>query len=122
MPKVSAFKTFCIKLLAAELTAHAQQLGLRTARLTTLLSVVFNGDVSQLANVRAISGGYPLRGALKVAAQPFGLGVETHAIPAAGQCWPDSRLAAALGVGVGDALAVGSLNLRVSRILISRPD
>ncbi len=39
-----------------------------------------------------------------------------------GECWPDSRLAAALGVGVGDALAVGALNLRVSRILISRPD
>ena len=36
--------------------------------------------------------------------------------------WPDSRVAAALGAGIGSELAVGSRSLRVSRILISRPD
>ena len=108
--------------LAAELGMHAQALQLRTARLSTMLSVVYNGDASQLAEIRAASEGYPLRGALKVATQPFAAGAETRAIPARGECWPDSRLAAALGVRPGATLTVGALPLRVSRILISRPD
>jgi len=108
--------------LAPQLAQQAQALGLQSAQLTTLLSVVFRGDVSQLANIRAASAGYPLRGALKVAAQPFASGAITHDIPATGECWPDSRLAAALGATVGTVLKVGAQALRVSRILISRPD
>src|SRR5258706_10808556 len=108
--------------LTPELVVEAQNLGLRTARLTTLLSVVFRGDASQLANVRAVSAGYPLRGSLKTAAQAFGAGAVTHELPAAGSCWPDSRLAAALGASPGDTLMVGALALRVERILVARPD
>ncbi len=108
--------------LSPALTAEAEGLGLRSARLTTLLSVVFKGDVSQLANVRAVSAGYPLRGSLKVAAQAFAAGLATHEIPAAGDCWPDSRLAAALGLTPGDTLMVGARALRVEQILIARPD
>lgn len=108
--------------LAPQWAQRAHSLGLQTAQLTTLLSVVFHGEQSQLANVRAASGGYPLRGALKIAAQPFAAGALTHDIPAPGECWPDSRLAAALGAQVGTTLNVGARPLRVSRILISRPD
>ncbi len=108
--------------LSPELVVEAQNLGLRTARLTTLLSVVFKSDVSQLANVRAVSAGYPLRGSLKIAAQAFGAGVVTRELPAAGTCWPDSRLAAALGASLGDTLMVGARALRVERILVARPD
>ena len=36
--------------------------GLRVARATSVLSVVFRGDLSQLSNVRAVDDGYPLRG------------------------------------------------------------
>ena len=108
--------------LSPELANEARSLGLRTARLTMLLSVVFKGDASQLANVRAVSAGYPLRGSLKIATQAFGAGVVTHEIPAAGSCWPDSRLAAGLGVSLGDTLMVGARALRVKRILVARPD
>jgi putative ABC transport system permease protein len=108
--------------LASELQQHAQQLRLRTARLITLLSVVYNGETSQLANVRAATESYPLRGTISAAEAPFAKGVPTRAIPARGECWPDSRLAAAVGVSVGGMLDVGALKLRVSRILINRPD
>ena len=101
---------------------EAQSQGLRTAQLTTLLSVVFRADVSHLANVRAVTTLYPLRGSLKVAAQPFAVGAIVHAIPGRGECWPDSRLAAALGAQVGSQLSVGARTLRVGRILIARPD
>lgn len=108
--------------LAPPLRQHAQDLHLQTARLATMLSVVFNGDNSHLAEIRAASPGYPLRGALRIAGEPFAAGAITRSIPSAGECWPDSRLAAALGVGVGGTLSVGASTLRVSRILISRPD
>ncbi|MGH8253100.1 MAG: ABC transporter permease [Steroidobacteraceae bacterium] len=108
--------------LALPLQQRAQELHLQGARLATMLSVVFNGDNSHLAEIRAASSGYPLRGALRTAAEPFAAGAITRSIPAAGECWPDSRLAAALNVRVGGTLTVGALPLHVSRILISRPD
>ena len=102
--------------------AAARAAGLATARLTTLLSVVFHGDSSQLANVRAAGAGYPLRGHLATAAQPFAPGSVTADMPAPGEAWPDSRLAATLGARVGDEISIGARTLRVARILISRPD
>jgi putative ABC transport system permease protein len=57
-----------------------------------------------------------------VADRAFGAGVPTREIPATGEAWPDSRLAAALGATIGSDLNVGSRTLRVTRILISRPD
>ena len=103
-------------------TAQAAALGLRVARRTRALSAIFNGDANQLADVRAVSAGYPLRGQLTAAAAPFADGVPTVAIPAPGEAWPDSRLAAMLGARVGSELLVGAKTLRVTRILISRPD
>jgi len=108
--------------IAADEQSQAASLGLASARLTTTLSAIFNGDANQLANVRAVSAGYPLRGRLSVADQPFAAGTVTDTIPQPGEVWPDSRVAAALGAGIGSELTVGSRSLRVSRILISRPD
>jgi putative ABC transport system permease protein len=108
--------------LSPELVQHAAAQRLQSASLTTMLSVVYRGEQGQLANIRAAGAGYPLRGTLKVATRPFEAGVATRALPARGECWPDSRLAAALGASVGDTLSVGALGLRVGRILISRPD
>jgi putative ABC transport system permease protein len=102
--------------------AHAQSSGLASARLTMTLSAIFNGDSNQLADVRAVSAGYPLRGNLTIADKAFAAGVPTREIPAPGEAWPDSRLAAALGATIGTELSVGSRTLRVTRILISRPD
>jgi putative ABC transport system permease protein len=101
---------------------QAAALKLTSARLTTTLSAIFNGDANQLADVRAVSAGYPLRGQLTVADRAFAEGAATTQIPAPGEAWPDSRLAAALGVTLGAQISVGSRTLRVTRILISRPD
>ena len=102
--------------------AHAASAGLASARLTMTLSAIFNGDSNQLADVRAVSPGYPLRGTLTNADRAFAAGVPTREIPQPGEAWPDSRLAAALGATIGTDLNVGSRTLRVTRILISRPD
>ncbi len=95
---------------------------MRAANIQTLLSVVFRGDDSQLANIEAVSAGYPLRGTLLVADQPFATGTATQAIPAPGEVWPSSKLLATLGGGIGTQLSIGAATLRVTRVLISRPD
>ncbi len=106
----------------AAVATRAREAGLRVVPLVRLLTVVFNGEASQLANVRAAGEGYPLRGGVRVADQAFAAGVASPGVPPAGEAWPDSRLAAALGARVGDSLSVGAVQLRVSHILISRPD
>jgi putative ABC transport system permease protein len=108
--------------LSDQYFAEAVRRGLRAARSTRLLSVVFNGDASQLTNVAAVSEGYPLRGRVLVAAEPFARGTPAAGIPRAGEVWPDSKLLAAVGGRVGSQLSIGAANFRVARVLISRPD
>jgi putative ABC transport system permease protein len=102
--------------------AEAARRGLAAARSTSLLSVVFNGDASQLTNVTAVTAGYPLRGRVLVAAEPFAPGTPAAGIPAPGEVWPASKLLAAVGGRVGSQLAIGAATFRVTRVLISRPD
>jgi len=106
----------------ASSVAEAKRRGLSVASSTGLLSVVFNGDDSQLTSVRAVSAEYPLRGKVLLSSEPFGTGTVVHGNPARGEVWPDSRLAAALNAGIGTELSIGASKFRVSRILISRPD
>ena len=100
---------------------EAQRRGLQTARKTGLLSVVFNGDASQLTALRAVSAGYPLRGKVMVSNEPFGAATQATGIPGRGEVWPESRLAAAIGASVGTELSIGASKFRVTHILVSRP-
>lgn len=101
---------------------EAQRRGLDVARSTGLFSVVFNGDFNQLSSLRAVSPKYPLRGKVMLSDQPFGTPEQARGIPARGEVWPDSRLAAALGASVGTQLHIGASTFRVARVLVSRPD
>jgi putative ABC transport system permease protein len=102
--------------------AEAARRGLHSASATHLLSVVFNGEASQLSNLSAVTDGYPLRGRVLVAAEPFARGTVTTRIPVPGEVWPDSKLLAAVGGRVGGELSIGTATFRVSQVLISRPD
>jgi putative ABC transport system permease protein len=102
--------------------AEAARRGLASARSTSLLSVVFNGDASELTNVTAVTAGYPLRGRLLIGEEPFAAGTPAAGIPAPGEVWPASKLLAAVGGRVGSQLTIGAATFRVTRVLISRPD
>jgi len=100
----------------------ARSQGLATSRTLSFPTVVFFGEASTLAAIRAVADGYPLRGRVKVADEPFGPARETSDIPARGEVWFDSRLLARLGAQVGDEVSIGAATFRVTRVLAYRPD
>jgi putative ABC transport system permease protein len=106
----------------AKYEALAEEQGIATARIVSFPSVVFFGEDSALTAVRAVGPGYPLRGRLKIADEPFAPARETDELPGAGETWLDSRLLARLGARVGDTVNVGASAFRVSRVLDYRPD
>jgi len=107
---------------AGDYIEEATRRGLATARTLSFPTVVFFGEESTLAAIRAVSPGYPLRGRVKVADAPFGEARETADIPARGEVWFDSRLLARLGANVGDSVNIGASSFRVTRVLAYRPD
>jgi len=89
-------------------------------------SMLFASDAedagNQLVGVKAVAEGYPLRGVLRVAEEPFGAGRVVRDLPRRGAAWLDSRLFPALGLALGDTVAVGRARLVVSAVLVSEPD
>ena len=103
----------------AELAAENN---LQTARMSSMPSVVFAGETSSLAAIRAVTSGYPLRGKLKTSEQLLGEVSITETVPPPGEAWASPRLMARLGVDSGVELEVGATTLRLSRVLDFRPD
>ena len=105
--------------------AAAARHGLRLAESASFLSMVTGtgepGAV-QLAEIKAVSAGYPLRGAMRIAAGlKLGDG-EAAGVPRPGTVWPDERLATVLGVDRDDRLRVGELAPEVAAILTLEPE
>lgn len=100
--------------------AHAG--GLKTAAITSFPSVVIAGEHSALADVRAVSANYPLRGQVRLSKISYGpVQIATH-IPVSGTAWLEPRLLAALDVKVGGEISVGARTLRVAAVLDHAPD
>lgn len=100
----------------------AARYDLRVARTQTFPSVVFAGDASALATIKAVSDTYPLRGKVRISDTLFGEQRTADGIPRRGQVWADGALLARVGADVGDTLTVGESGLVVSAVLTYRPD
>ena len=77
-----------------------------------------------LADVKAVAPGYPLRGAILLvdSSNVAGTPAPAPGIPQRGEAWPDARLAARLGAGIGDRLAVGDAMLKITAIVQQEPE
>ena len=75
-----------------------------------------------LADVKAVAPGYPLRGAIVLVDPARPDGARADGVPARGHAWPDTRLAARLGVQAGDTVAVGEAILKVTAIVQQEPE
>jgi putative ABC transport system permease protein len=102
--------------------ARAAASGLATAGAVTFPSMVqANGD-AQLAEIKAVTPGYPLRGTMRTAPALNVPDAATRGTPPRGAAWLDERMMSVLGVKVGDRIAVGRLEVRVDAVLTLEPD
>ena len=105
---------------------QAARLALATAETTTFPSMVAGdserGQGVNLAELKAISAGYPLRGKIRIANQPGQAGQETSDIPAPGTIWVPEILLTRINASVGDELKVGAIKLRIAAVITREPD
>ncbi len=106
----------------ARFRQEAAARGLRQAESATFPSMVSQGGASVLAEVKAVSTGYPLRGALRTTSQLNAPDSEAERVPQAGEAWPDERLATTLGLAAETPLALGRITVRSGPILTLEPD
>ncbi len=108
--------------LAVERLDVARSADLQAAEAMNFPSVVFADDVRALVNLKAVSAGYPLRGQLRTASALFEPALVGESIPEVGEAFADTALLARLGIDAGATIEVGKLTLKVSRVLVYRPD
>ncbi|HNC27578.1 FtsX-like permease family protein [Accumulibacter sp.] len=110
----------------AEIADQARARGLRVAETRTFPSMVAHaaedGQRAQLAEIKAVATGYPLRGSLRIAPTANSADAPAAGVPERGTIWVDERLAAALAVKVGSSVGVGQIRLRVAALLTLEPD
>ncbi len=98
-------------------------LGLQTATTAQFRSMVFAGDNSHLASVKAVEKAYPLRGVIELSAVENTQNTEKLAHgPASGEVWVEPRLLNLLAIELGDTIEVGYSNLKITRLILNEPD
>jgi putative ABC transport system permease protein len=108
--------------IPAHLGADARAAGAVTATVMDFSTVLVVGQITQLADVHAVSAGYPLRGHARIAAEAFGTPHTADGIPARGTLWAEPRILGALGLKVGDTVNVGDRPLRIAAAITYLPD
>lgn len=101
---------------------EARQRGLSLAETLIFPSMVVAGEQTQLADLKAVSTSYPLRGRLSTAMQLGIAGMPVAGGPERGTVWLDERLATALQIEPGGQVTVGQKQFRVAAILTLEPD
>lgn len=108
--------------LPARFRDEASGRGLLAAEGLSFISMARGPGGTQLAALKAVGPGYPLRGRLRIADSPALAGDETGRGPAPGEVWVDPRFVALTGTKPGDLLELGEARLRVAAILTHEPD
>jgi putative ABC transport system permease protein len=90
----------------------------------TQLSDLTLAHKNEWARVRLklVDGAYPLQGWLQIGDGPVAPQRAVSQGPKPGEVWLEARLAARLGLQVGDSLSIGGRALRFSAILFHEPD
>ncbi|MDI1302947.1 MAG: ABC transporter permease [bacterium] len=121
--------------IPVDFVSAAQGRKLAIAHTLEFSSVLVNKGEFQLAQVKAVSAAYPLRGEMRVAtatallkkentAQPPAATVRekiVRRIPAPGTVWLDQRLIVLLKASVGDSIQLGEKNFRIAEIITYEP-
>jgi putative ABC transport system permease protein len=116
--------------ISADWRKEAERHGLILADTVVFPSMAQAGEgdasVAQLASVKAVSNGYPLRGQMRISTNADdasgALGTRTSSVPAPGTVWVDANLLVSLKTGVGGALQLGDKRFTITQLIASEPD
>ena len=116
--------------LKPEWRREAERRGLVLADTVTFPSMAQAGEgddsLAQLASIKAVSQGYPLRGQLKITQDPAqageALGEKTSEIPAPGTVWVDPHILVTLKAGIGSVITVGDKRFTITQLIAAEPD
>lgn len=95
---------------------------LRSAETINFRSMVMSENGSRLAEVKAVSQNYPLRGNLRISRQLFTPGEKVSGIPNPGSVWVEAALLRQLRLSIGDSVVVGSVPFTIEAIITYEPD
>ncbi|MBI5041387.1 MAG: ABC transporter permease, partial [Gammaproteobacteria bacterium] len=101
--------------------AQADTRGLRSTGAVEFASMAVAASGLQLVGVKAVGDDYPLRGAVRVAAEPYGVERPATHMPAPGTLWIEARLFAILKLQLGDSLRLGEADFRIAQVLGFEP-
>src|SRR5450830_825522 len=110
--------------------AEALKRGFTLADTVTFPSMAQAGEgeqsQSQLASIKAVSPGYPLRGQLKITTDMTqaadAVGQPANRAPAPGTVWVDAGILSSLNARLGDTLKLGDKNFTVTQLIAAEPD
>jgi len=108
--------------IPANFDEHAKRRGVQSTRMVSFPSVLFHGQASQMATIRGVGAGYPLRGQLLVSKDTTGTESSVASAPPPGQAYADPRLLETLGLRVGEQLELGAGHLTITGVLRAEPD
>jgi putative ABC transport system permease protein len=100
----------------------ARTQGLKIAQTRTFPSMVAGGEGVNLADIKAVTAGFPLRGRIRVTEALGSPDREIEGGPKPGKAWVAVALAGRLGLKVGDTLSVGRTQLVIDKIITREPD
>jgi len=104
---------------------RARAEGLAIAETVTFPSMAIsesNAENNALVAVKAVSRGYPLRGALRVQDRLGAPDAVTREVPESGTVWVDPQALAALRIAPGDGLRLGDKRFVVGKLISVEPD
>jgi putative ABC transport system permease protein len=102
--------------------AEAQRLQYQTSQALEFSSMVVKGERNELAEIKAVEQGFPLRGKLTIRdAQTPQAQKTATTIPVPGTVWMEPSLAKKLDLKLGDEVSVGNSQLKVAALLLQEP-
>ncbi|MES2499412.1 MAG: FtsX-like permease family protein [Pseudomonadota bacterium] len=99
----------------------AKQYGLQSTSTLEFPSMVINGELNQLAEIKALSDGFPLRGDFGVQLSNNQLPVSVQNTPEKGEVWVEPRLVNTLKLAIGDSIELGATRFKIAGILAREP-
>lgn len=110
--------------IPASYLAEAQRRQYQTTQALEFSSMVLKGESSELAEVKAVETGFPLRGHLTISKQSTTTAnaePSSATIPARGTVWMEPRLAQKLALKIGDEVSVGESQFTLAALVLQEP-